>query len=373
MSPPFAPAAALLVVLWGGLAIGFVLGALAQSTRFCTMGALADWFSYRGKARLLMWGLAVATASIWTMGMVEWRWLDANRIVAWSGRFLWLSYLIGGGVFGFGMVLASGCPQRNLVRAGSGNLKSWVTLTVAAVAAEMTLRGVLAVPRVQLLDAVRIDLSHPQDVGSVMSGVLGAPPGVIRWTVLALVLLLAFSAIWRCRADMELSNWIGGVGVGLLVAGSWALTGHLGFIPEHPDTLEATWMGTYSHRPEALTFAAPIAHSLDLLTLWSDQNNTATFGVMVTLGVLLGSAASAVIRREFRIESFANAGDLGNHMVGGLLMGFGGVTAMGCSIGQGISGLSVLSVGSSLAVAGIVSGAWLALRMQEWRLGRSSG
>jgi hypothetical protein len=167
---------------------------------------------------------------------------------------------------------------------------------------------------------------------------------------------------------MDRSHWIGGALVGLLVPAAWTFTGHLGFMPEHPDTLEPAWMGTYSHRPEALSFAAPIAHTLDLLTLWSDRNNTATFGVIVTLGVLLGSAVSAVIRREFRVESFRNAADMGNHMLGGLLMGFGGVTAMGCSIGQGISGLSLLSAGSCLAVVGILAGTWLSLRVQAWMI-----
>ena len=171
---------------------------------------------------------------------------------------------------------------------------------------------------------------------------------------------------------MERSHWIGGTLVGLLVPLCWALTGHIGFIPEHPDTLEANWMGTYSHRPEALTFAAPVAHALDLLTLWSDRNNSVSFGVMLTLGVLLGSAASALIRKEFQLESFRSVEDMGNHLAGGLLMGFGGVTAVGCSIGQGISGLSLLSAGSCVAVAGIVFGAWAALRVQARRLERDS-
>ena len=127
-----------------------------------------------------------------------------------------------------------------------------------------------------------------------------------------------------------------------------------------------------AHRPEALTFAAPIAHSLDLLTLWSDRNNTLSFGVMVTLGVVLGSLAAALLRKEFQVESFQNAEDMVNHLLGAVLMGFGGITAMGCSIGQGISGLSLLSAGSCLAVAGIVGGAWLGLRLQAWRIERSA-
>jgi uncharacterized protein len=372
MSLPLTPVAATQAVVWGGLLIGVALGALAQATRFCTMGALADWVAYGGRARLLMWALAVAVAALGTLGLTEIGWLDATRTVPWSERFLWLSYLVGGAVFGVGMVLASGCPQRNLVKAASGSLKAWVTLLVAAVSAQMTLRGVLAEARVSGLDALGVQLTHPQDLGSMLATVIAVPAGTLRWAVLIAGLVLAAALLWRARKEMGGAQWIGGVGIGLLVVAAWTLTGHIGFIAEHPDTLEATWSGTYSHRPEALTFTAPVAHSLDLLTLWSDRNNLASFGVMVTLGVLLGSALSAALRREFHVEAFRSAGDMGNHLLGAVLMGFGGVTAMGCSIGQGISGLSLLSAGSCLAVAGICGGAVLTLRLQAWRIERSA-
>ena len=368
MIPTLTPFAATQAVLWGGLAIGVALGALAQATRFCTMGALADWFSYGGTARLMMWLLAVAVGATGTLALIGFGWLDATRSLAWSDRFLWLSYGVGGTLFGIGMVLASGCPQRSLVKAAAGSLKAWVTLIVAALAAQMTLRGVLAGPRVRVLDAAGVQLAHPQDLGSLLSPLFGVPPGALRWAVLALLLALAAWLLWRNRAAMDASHWAGGVGVGLLVAAALALTGHVGFLAEHPDTLDAAWLGTASHRPEALSFAAPIGHGLDLLTLWSDRNNSASFGVTVTLGVLLGSAVSAWLRREFHVESFRSAGDMGNHLLGGVLMGFGGVTAAGCSIGQGISGLSLLSAGAVLASAGIVAGAWLALRWQAWRI-----
>jgi len=100
---------------------------------------------------------------------------------------------------------------------------------------------------------------------------------------------------------------------------------------------------------------------------WSDRNNTVSFGVMVTMGVLLGSVVSALLRKEFHVESFRSTEDMTNHLLGGLLMGFGGVTAMRCSIGQGISSLSLQSAGACLAVAGLVGGAWLTLRLQAWR------
>ena len=372
MALPLSPSAAAQAVIWGGLVIGLALGAAAQASRFCTMGALADWFSFGGTARLMMWLLAAAVAATGTMILVHTGSIDATRALPWSERFVWLSYLVGGLVFGHGMVLASGCPQRNLVRAGAGSLKALVTLVVAALVAQMTLRGVFAPPRVHGLDATGIDLGIPQDVGSLLGALSGASPTLLRWAVLALALAAVATALWRHRAGVEQAHWIGGVAIGLLVPAAWALTGRIGFITEHPETLEAAWLGTASRRPEGLSFAAPLAHGLDLLTLWSDRNTTATFGVTVALGVLVGSAIAALLRREFRVESFRDAEDLGTHLVGGALMGFGGVTAMGCSIGQGLSGLALLSAGSCLAVAGMVAGTWSALRLQTWRIERGA-
>jgi hypothetical protein len=357
-------------VLWGGLALGLALGAIAQVSRFCTMGALADWFAYRGASRLMMWALAVAVAAVGSLALMEAGLLDATQTLAWSKRLLWLSYLVGGTLFGLGMVLASGCPQRNLVKLGSGSLKALVTLLVAGVTAQMTLRGVLSEVRVNLLDPVAVLLEVPQDLGSILSRFTGIGSAKLRWLILAVVFALSAPWWWKNRHSMERQQWLAGTAIGVLVVGAWWLTGYVGYIPEHPDTLEATWVGTYSHRPEAFTFAAPIAHSLDLLTLWSDRNTTLSYGVMVSLGTLLGGAALAMARKEFRVESFQNPRDMLNHLLGGALMGFGGVTAMGCSIGQGVSGLSLLSAGAFLAVAGIILGVWLALRFETWQLER---
>ncbi|WP_119152903.1 YeeE/YedE family protein [Caldimonas tepidiphila] len=366
---PSLPALTSLVVL-GGLLLGALLGALAQATRFCTMGALADWFTYRDPSRLLAWLLAVAVAALGAGALVTSGALDAARSIYLAPRLAWLSALAGGAVFGFGMVLASGCPQRALVRAGAGNLKALVTLLAVAVAAQMTLRGLLALPRTRVLDPWSVTLAGPQDLPSILSRWGAGAPEALRWTLLALLALATAGLMWRRRAALERSHWIGGLGVGLLVVAAWALTGHFGHLAEHPDTLEAAWLGTQSGRPEAFSFVGPLAHGLELLTLWTDRSVAASFGVTVALGVALGSAASALLRREFRWEAFRSTEDLSNHLIGGMLMGFGGVTALGCSIGQGVSGLSLLSAGALLAVAGIALGARAALRWQEWRIER---
>lgn len=368
MTSGFSPDTLTHLVLWGGLLIGAALGAAAQASRFCTMGSLADWFTFGGTARLGMWLLAIAVAAVGSVAALSFGGFDATRSIPWSPRLLWLSYPLGGLIFGFGMVLASGCPQRNLVRAGAGSLKAVVVLIVAGVAAQMTLRGLFAEGRTAWLDRWELRLDRPQDLGSLLAPWLGLSAPLLRWVVLALLIAGIGVVLWRWRRDLEPGQWAAGIAIGLLVPAAWLLTGGLGYLPEHPETLEPAWLGTQSHRPEGLSFVSPLAHGLDLLTLWTDRNTTASFGITVTLGVWVGSLAAALLRREFRVEGFATARDLRDHLAGAVLMGFGGVTAMGCSIGQGLTGVAMLSTGALLALAGIVFGTRLGLWLQERRI-----
>lgn len=362
MKTAFDPATAAQLVIWGGLVLGLVLGLVGQASRFCVRGAVADWVIFKSPARALSWLLAVGVGAVALQVVISLQLFDAGRSLSWNNTLLWLSHAVGGLVFGYGMILASGCPQRNLVKAGSGNLRALVVLLVAAVAAAMTLRGLLALPRVSLLDSAAVQLGGSQDLGGIASRATGASASAVRWVVALALAALALGLAWRQRAAMNRLHWIGGIVVGLLVPAAFLLTGNLGFLPEHPETLEPAWMGTQSKRPEGLSFAAPMAHALDLLTLWSDKSMVPTFGVMLGLGVLLGSFASAKARGEFKLESFESPRDLVTHLSGALLMGFGGITAVGCSIGQGVTGLAMLSAGAVITVAGIVAGAWLALK-----------
>lgn len=364
MNPPSSPQALVQFVLWGGLLIGLVFGAVGQWSHFCVRGAIADWMIFRGKARVLTWLLAVAIAALGTQALVSLQLFDATKSLAWNSRLPWLSCLLGGLVFGFGMVLSGGCPQRSLVKSGTGDLKSLVVLLVTAIVAAMTLRGLFAPLRAQALDVWAITLPGSQDLGSVFASALPVSAAALRWSLVALLALAATALLWRNRDAMEKRHWIGGLLVGLLPPAAWLLTGHFGFLAEHPETLEPAWLGTQSRRPEGLSFVAPMANALDLLTLWSDKNTTASFGVMAALGALLGSFLSAKVRGEFKLQSFTDARSLLKHLAGGVLMGFGGITALGCTIGQGLTGLAMLSAGAVITVAGIVAGAVVAVRMR---------
>jgi uncharacterized membrane protein YedE/YeeE len=144
----------------------------------------------------------------------------------------------------------------------------------------------------------------------------------------------------------------------------------LGFVAEHPDTLQEAFLATNSGRSEALSFVSPVAYTLDWLMFFSDKSKVITLGIASVIGVVLGSAITALASRTFRWEGFGGTEDVANHLVGGVLMGVGGVTAMGCTVGQGLSGISTLSFTSIVAVAAILAGAVLAFRYQIWRLER---
>lgn len=368
MNLPLSPESATQAVVWGGLAIGLAFGAAGQASRFCIRGAIADWYLMGSKGRMLSWVLTFAVALLGTQVLLAANVFDGTRTVALTPSLRWLSSLVGGLVFGYGMVLAAGCPHRSLVKAGTGNLRAIVTLLVAALGAQMTLRGLFAEARSKSVDTVGVQLAGPQDLGSILSGWTGLGAGALRWILVALILVTAAAWLWRQRAQMTQAQWLGSIAIGLLVPVAWWLTGHVGYLPEHPETLEAAWMGTATRRPEALSFTAPLASAADLLTYWTDKNTVVTFGVTMALGVLIGSFVSARLRGEAKLESFSNAAELRDHLIGGLLMGFGGVTALGCSVGNGVTGLAMLSVGAGLAVAGIVAGALLALRVQARRV-----
>jgi uncharacterized protein len=358
-------------VLWAAFALAVAFGAIAQRTHFCTMGAVADIVNLGDWTRMRMWVLAIAVAMIGFNAMVAAGWVRAGDSIYAGPSLLWLSNLLGGLLFGIGMVLASGCGSKTLVRVGGGNLKSLVVLFVLAIAAYATMRGVLAVARVATLDAAAIALPTTQDLPSLLAHATGgARPALALWLGGGLGLLLL---AWVLRRPEGRTGEVllAGAGIGAVIVGVWWVSGRLGYLSEHPVTLEAAFLGTNSRRMESLSFVAPVAYTMDWLILFSDTSRVLTIGIVSVFGVVLGSAAVALAGGSFRWEGFADAEDTANHVVGAGLMGVGGVTAVGCTVGQGLSGVSTLALGSFLALAGILAGGVLGVRYQVWRVERS--
>ncbi len=253
----------------------------------------------------------------------------------------------GGLLFGLGMVLANGCASRALVLLGKGNLRSLVVIAIIAIFAQMTLKGLLAPLR---LAAIQLSQVTPSAVSApALLSSMGLDASVARFIITAILcaalLVFAFSdrAFHRSHGQMAV-----GVGVGGLVLAGWLATG---------------WLGADEFNPvpvASLTFISPIADTVQYAMLSTGM--TANFGIALVAGVLIGSLLTAIAAGKFELEGFTSPNHMLRSISGAALMGIGGAMAFGCSIGQGLTGLSTLAIPSFVAVAGILAGAAVGLR-----------
>lgn len=357
-------------VTWGAFALAFVFGAIGNKTNFCTMGAVSDWVNMGDLGRMRMWLLAIAVALLGSSGLHLAGVVDLSKSIYQAPNFTWLSYIVGGFLFGVGMTLGSGCGSKTLIRIGGGNLKSLVVFVFVGIAAYMTLRGLFGAFRVNVLEQASVTFATGQDLPSL----LAASTGVAKTTwiaVLAGAIGLALIAFAYASADFR-ANFdytLGGVVTGLVVVGGWYVSGRLGYLAEDPQTLQEAFVATNTGRMESFSFVSPMAFTLDYLMLWTDKSKIVTYGIASAAGVVAGSAAYALASKSFRWEGFRDAEDTASHIIGGILMGFGGITALGCTVGQAITGVSTLALGSLLTFAAIVAGSALTMKVQYWRMG----
>jgi uncharacterized membrane protein YedE/YeeE len=354
-----------------------VMGAVANKTNFCTMGAVSDWVNMGDTGRLRSWIFAIAIA------MVGVALLESMKIITIpvsgtfppyrTSSFAWLRYILGGFAFGVGMTLASGCANKTLVRIGQGNIKSLVALVFAAAAAYTMMWtnffGLYIVPWIR---ATSIDLArhgmNDQQLGTLIGGVFGHPGSatfnIIVGVILALLLVWFVFKSTDFRSSFD--NILGGAIIGLAVLmGWWVTSGSLGqrwiedaqFSAEPPSRVLV----------QSYTFVSPMGDGFRYV-MHPTHLGYINFGIMALVGVLLGSFVYAIVARKFRIEWFANGQDAVNHVAGGVLMGFGGVLGMGCTIGQGVTGVSTLAVGSMLTWMSIVFGAALTMKIRFYLL-----
>lgn len=334
-----------------GLLLGAVFGAAVQRSNFCTMGAISDMVLMGDGNRLRSWVLAMAVAILGSQLLQLAGLIDLKGAIYTTPNLGWLGAVIGGLLFGFGMVQAGGCGSRTLVRFGAGNLKSLLVILMIGIAGYATLRGIVGPARVWMEGWSVVDLKARGFTSQALPDLLGGSVAVHWMLALAIPAALLAWVFKEARFRRQPLLIMAGVVIGLVIVGGWAATGILG-----ADEFEPTPLAS-------MTFVAPIGYALQYLMTFTGAS--LDFGISTVAGVILGAFLMAKADRSFRIESFASAQDVLSHILGGILMGIGGVTALGCTVGQGMTGVSTLAVGSFVALAGIVIGGILGVRYLE--------
>ena len=340
--------------------VGIIFGAVVNKTNFCTMGAVSDWVNMGNKGRLRAWFLAIGIAILVTQILQFKGVIDLGEAIYLTPNFGWLGSLSGGFLFGIGMTLASGCANRTLVRVGGGNLKSLVVMIIIGLTAYMTMRGLLSSFRMNVIEASNIDLGDyglaNQGIDTFISTALGIDsPKLVRGIVAVLIAagLITF-AFKGNELRRSVDNLLAGISIGLIIPAGWYITGVIGFDDFEPLRLES------------YTFTGPTGDSLMYLQTFS--GSTISFGIAAVFGVILGSFLYAIVTGSFRLETFISRTDMIRHMLGGLFMGFGGVLALGCTIGQGITGMSTLALGSLIVLISIIFGSALTMKIDYYQM-----
>ena len=335
------------IVVISGLLIGLAYGAVALLSGFCLLSGLRGWWA-DGDSRLirsyaLALGIAIAVTQLLAAGSV----VDLGKSIYLQPSFSAPLMFAGGLLFGYGMVLANGCGSRALVLLGRGNLRSFVVVIVLGIAAEMTLKGLVAPARIAVVQATQ---AAPKVVSlPALLSTLGVGETFARTLAASLIagalIIFAFAHAPFQRAWGQIAA---GITVGLLVAAGWFSTGYLGADDFNPAPVTS------------LTFIAPIADSVQYAML--STGLSLNFGITMVAGVFAGSLVTALATRRFHLEGFNSPRHMLRSIGGAALMGAGGAMAYGCSIGQGLTGLSTLALASFVAVGGILLGTAAGLR-----------
>ncbi|NOY66708.1 MAG: YeeE/YedE family protein [Gammaproteobacteria bacterium] len=378
------------VFLWGSFAVAFIMGAVVNKTGFCTMGAISDAVNMGDMGRMRAWFLAITVAIIGivimeSMGVMS---TDAAFPPYRSSQLIWGENIIGGILFGIGMTIASGCGNKTLIRIGGGNIKSIMVLAIIAVIAyyminpfpgsDKTLMSVLFYDWIRPLST---SLTTNQDLGAIVNADKAVEMRMYIGGVISLILLFIIFKSQDFRQNTD--NVMGGLIVGLAVLAGWYISGALVKIDAEGELLT---LSSYYHdwdmlseseagKPfemrslstQSFTFINPMGQTYGYVT-GSFASKYLTFGLMALFGVIAGSFVWSLVSRSFRIEWFASFKDFVNHVIGAVLMGFGGVLAMGCTIGQGITGVSTLAVGSMIALVSIIFGSAITMKVQLYKM-----
>ncbi len=350
-----------LYVGFGGLLIGIVFGYIVFRTNFCTMGSISDIMNFGDYRRFRSWLLATATAIIGATAIEAFGVADLTGSIYLTPSFNWLGNIVGGLIFGFGMVFAGGCTSRNLVRAGGGDLRSLVVLIVVGIFGYMTIGGLLGPLRVMIFEPTTVNLANygleSQRSGDILSALTGLDTSVAHYLTLAVVLLGFLGYVFKDKGFRSSPvHIVAGVGIGLCVTAGWFLTG-----------LAIDDFADVPVQLASLTYVRPSGDTLDYLMRFTAYA-TPSFAVVTTFGALLGGFIGAVSQGKFHIATFADSKDTTRNLFGAALMGIGGVVALGCTVGQAVSGASTMALGSYITFVFIVLGGIAGMKYFEYLL-----
>ena len=354
--------------------LGFILGYVVNKTNFCTMGAVSDLVNIGDSSRLKAWLLAITTAivgvtSLEYLGIVD---VSESRIPYRNSVLFWPRYIIGGIMFGIGMTLASGCGNKILIRIGGGNLKSIFVLLIAGLMALLMTRtdfyGLIFHSWMSPISPDLAKLGIPdQSVQTIFSSLTNIDAGNILITIFIPLLICVFllKYIFSSYTSLSSDNILSGVVVGLVVTFAWLISGgDLGQAwIENNDFLDTPYP---SVGVQSFTFINPMGEVL-IYTSSVFDNFYLTFGVTALISTIVGSFVYSLISNNLRIEWFANKHDFFRHFIGAVLIGIGGVLSLGCTIGQGVSGVSTLAIGSILTLLSIIFGASLMMKIEYYK------
>jgi len=327
-------------VLWLALMIGLTYGVVGQLSGFCLNSALRQQLTSNNGTKLRAFALALFVAILGAQTLDAMGIIKLSESVYQMSRASWILILIGGILFGFGMIRARGCGARALVMLGEGNLRSLVVLLCLGITGYMTFSGVLGPLRNSLTEATSV---------SMQSGTFTTELG--RWGFIAVFGGLLLTYIFRDRSFFKQRMAVAsGIIIGLLVVAGWITT---------------SWVGADDFDPvpvASLTFIAPIGATIQYAMIATGMS--LNFGIVVVVGIVAGSLLSSQVTGQFSLKGFEKPTDMPRYLIGAACMGVGGALAFGCSIGQGITGMSTLSYMSMVALSGIISGGWIALRFE---------
>ncbi|WP_298969545.1 YeeE/YedE family protein [uncultured Roseobacter sp.] len=327
-----------------GLVGGVILGLAARLGRFCTLGAIEDFLYQGSDIRLRMWGLAIGVAGLGTFGLVALGALDPTQSIYHLAPWTPALGIIGGLMFGYGMSLAGNCGFGALARFGGGDLRSFVIVLVMGISAYVMLSGPLAHLRLLALSTTEVPIearSYPQLLNRV-TGVSG-----VLWGIMVSAMITG-TALWSRDFLRTPRAVIWAILVGVAVITGWAGT---------------QWVADtgFSASPvNSHTFTSPLGETL--LFLMTSSGGGLTFGVGSVFGVLAGAFIGSLIKGHFRWEACEDPRELKRQVLGAVFMGFGAILAMGCTIGQGISAFSLLTLNAPIVFVSIFAGAALGLR-----------